>query len=46
MNTTVPPKPQAQFFNAFIDVLGMPGSVKLDHRVVLFLVPPKDPTAK
>src|SRR5262249_8559322 len=46
MNTTVPPKPQAQFFNAFIDVLGMPGSVKLDHRVVLFLVPPKEPTAK
>jgi hypothetical protein len=42
MNTTVPPKPQAQFFNAFIDVLGMPGSVKLDRRVVLFLVPPTD----
>jgi hypothetical protein len=45
-NTTVPPKPQAQFFNAFIDVLGMPGSVELDHRTVLFLVSPKDPTAK
>jgi hypothetical protein len=45
-NTTVPPKPQAQFFNAFIDVLGMPGSVKLDHRVVLFLVPPKSPDAR
>jgi hypothetical protein len=45
-NTTVPPKPQAQFFNAFIDVLGMPGSVKLDRRDVLFLVPPKDPAAK
>jgi hypothetical protein len=45
-NTTVPPKPQVQFFNAFIDVLGMPGSVKLDHRIVLFEVPPKDPTAK
>jgi hypothetical protein len=42
MNTTVPPKPAAQFFNAFIDVLGMPGSVKLDRRTVLFLVPPKD----
>jgi hypothetical protein len=45
-NSTVPPKPQAQFFHAFIDVLGMPGSVKLDHRVVLFLVPPQDPTTK
>jgi hypothetical protein len=45
-NTTVPPKPQVQFFNAFIDVLGMPGSVKLDRRIVLFEVPPKDPTAK
>jgi hypothetical protein len=32
-----------QFFNAFIDVVGMPGSVKLDRRSVLFLVPPKDP---
>jgi hypothetical protein len=46
MNTTVKPKPQAQFFNAFIDVLGMPGSVKLDKRTVLFLVPPRDIAAK
>ena len=45
-NTTVHPKTVAQFFNAFIDVLGMPGSVKLDRRNVLFLVPPKEPTAK
>jgi hypothetical protein len=44
-NTTVPPKSSAQFFNAFIDVLGMPGSVKLDRRTVLFLVPPKAITA-
>jgi hypothetical protein len=44
-NTTVPPKTSAQFFNAFIDVLGMPGSVKLDRRTVLFLVPPKSITA-
>ena len=44
-NTTVPPKASAQFFNAFIDVLGMPGSVKLDRRTVLFLVPPKSITA-
>ena len=46
MNTTVKPKPSAQFFNAFIDVLGMPGSVKLDKRTVLFLVPPRDIAAK
>ena len=46
MNTTVRPKPQAQFYNAFIDVLGMPGSVKLDKRTVLFLVPPRDIAAK
>ncbi len=42
MNTNVKPKTVAQFFNAFIDVLGMPGSVKLDTRKVLFLVPPRD----
>ena len=41
-NDTVPPKTVAQFFNAFINVLGMPGSVKLDLRTVLFEVPPKD----
>ena len=46
MNTSVKPKAQAQFFNAFIDVLGMPGSVKLDQRKVLFLVPPADIIAK
>jgi len=46
MNTTVKPKDSAQFFNAFIDVLGMPGSVKLDRRDVLFLVPPTDIVAK
>ena len=45
-NTTVPPKKIAQFFNAFIDVLGMPGAVKLDRRDVLFLVPPKEIAAK
>ena len=45
-NTTVRPKPSAQFFNAFIDVLGMPGAVKLDRRNVLFLVPPKEIGAK
>jgi hypothetical protein len=45
INSTVKPKSSAQFFNAFIDVLGMPGSVKLDKRTVLFLVPPKEITA-
>ncbi len=40
INTTVKPKAEAQFFNAFIDVLGMPGSVKLDSRLVGFEVPP------
>ena len=42
MNITVPAKPTAQFYNAFINVLGMPGGVKLDQRTVLFLVPPQD----
>lgn len=46
MNTTVKPKSTAQFFNAFIDVLGQPGAVKLDRRTVLFLVPPRDIAAK
>jgi hypothetical protein len=46
MNTIVKPKASAQFFNAFIDVLGMPGSVKLDRRTVLFLVPPRELVAK
>jgi len=40
-NDTVKPKPSAQFFNAFVDVLGMPGAVKLDRRTIVFLVPPK-----
>jgi hypothetical protein len=46
INDTVPPKSSAQFFNAFIDVLGMPGAVKLDRRTVLFLVPPKGIAAR
>ncbi|MGZ3421337.1 MAG: hypothetical protein ACXVEE_25900 [Polyangiales bacterium] len=45
-NTIVPPTKEPQFFNAYIDVLGMPGSVKLDQRTVLFLVPPTDIIAK
>ena len=43
MNITVPATDQPQFFNAFIDVVGLPGSIKLDRRAVLFLVPPKEP---
>ena len=45
-NDFVKPLATAQFFNAFIDVLGMPGSVKLDKRTVLFEVPPKAIAAK
>jgi hypothetical protein len=40
-NTTVEPQVAAQFYNAFLDVVGVPGNVKLDERKVLFLVPPK-----
>jgi hypothetical protein len=39
-NDTVPPKNVVQFFNAFIDVIGLPGNVNLDKRTVKFLVPP------
>ncbi len=41
-NTIVPATDAAQFFNAFINVVGLPGNTKLDKRTVLFLVPPKD----
>ncbi len=39
-NTTAEPQPTAQFYNAFLDVVGVPGNIKLDRRKVLFLVPP------
>ncbi|MDB4946746.1 MAG: hypothetical protein JWP97_6280 [Labilithrix sp.] len=39
-NTTVPSTIDPQFFNAYIDVMGLPGNLKLDTRSVLFLVPP------
>ena len=42
-NTTVPPTNEPQFFNAFVDVIGVQGNIQLDKRSVLFLVPPKDP---
>lgn len=45
-NTTVPPDFTAQFFSATIDILGLPGDVKLDKRRVTFLVPPKEVTTK
>jgi hypothetical protein len=38
VNTTVPPKASAQFFKAFINVVGLPGHTPLDQRSVLFLV--------
>lgn len=43
-NRTVPSTEKAGFYNAFIDVLGMPGNTNLgDRRTVVFLVPPSDP---
>jgi hypothetical protein len=42
VNTIVPPTMSAQFFHAFINVVGLPGNTKLDQRSVLFLVPPAD----
>ncbi len=46
-NTTVEPQTSsAQFYNAFLDVVGVPGDVKLDQRKVLFLVPPKAAVTK
>jgi hypothetical protein len=42
-NTTVPPELDPQFYNAFVDVIGVQGNIELDRRSVLFLVPPKDP---
>jgi hypothetical protein len=41
-NTTVPATTAAQFYNAFINVVGLPGNTTLDQRKVLFLVPPAD----
>jgi hypothetical protein len=45
MNTIVPPTMTAQFFKAFINVVGLPGKTTLDQRSVLFLVPPVDISA-
>ncbi|MGZ3478239.1 MAG: hypothetical protein ACXVCJ_27325, partial [Polyangiales bacterium] len=38
-------KDAPQFFKAYIDVVGVPGSIKLDRREVTFLVPPKEQVA-
>ena len=46
MNTTAEPQITAQFYNAFLDVVGVPGNIKLDQRKVLFLVPPKAAVTK
>lgn len=43
VNTIVPPTFEPQFFNALIDVVGVPQNLLLDTRSVLFLVPPKGP---
>jgi hypothetical protein len=40
-NDSIAPGPIAIFLDAFIDVVGVPGSISLDHRAVTFLVPPK-----
>ncbi len=40
-NTIVPPGVDPLFFNAFIDVVTVPGGASLDRRSVLFMVPPK-----
>ncbi len=46
-NELVKPAPGVpQFFLAYLDVVGLPGSVKLDRREVLFLVPPKEQSTK
>jgi hypothetical protein len=42
VNGTVAPTFDPQFFNAFVDVIAVQGNLPLDHRSVLFLVPPKD----
>jgi hypothetical protein len=41
-NNTVMPTLDPQFFDAFVDVIAVQGNLPLDHRSVLFLVPPKD----
>jgi hypothetical protein len=45
-NSSVTPDQTAQFYNAFVDVIGVQGNVQLDRRSVLFLVPPKDAEIK
>jgi len=45
-NTVVGAELDPQFFNAFVDVIGVPGNLPLDKRSVLFLVPPKDAGVK
>src|SRR5262249_30833082 len=41
MNDFVPARAMPQPFRAFVDTIGIPGSIELDHRTILFLVPPK-----
>lgn len=46
VNSTAEPQDSAQFYNAFLDVVGVPGDIRLDTRKVLFLVPPKADVTK
>jgi hypothetical protein len=41
MNTTVAPQESAIYTRADLEVVGVPGDIKLDSRKVLFLIPPK-----
>jgi hypothetical protein len=43
INSTVPPAEAAIYARADLDVVGLPGDIKLDSRKVLFLIPPKAP---
>ena len=42
-NDTIPATLEPQLFDAWIDVVGTPGSVELDRRLVRFEVPPSQP---
>jgi hypothetical protein len=42
-NDVIPATRAPQLFDAWIDVVGMPGSVELDRRLVRFEIPPSQP---
>jgi hypothetical protein len=43
MNNFVPARAAPQTFQAFVDLIGMPGAIELGQRTILFLVPPPPP---